>query len=96
MKSPLVNTLEFIPVLLFLLSASALATELLQGSWQCQGNDGMHSLKFQSNSTLVCDGTASGYAILPNAILVQGDDGISSYGYHLDGNKLAVSSPNKA
>jgi len=93
MKSPLLITLKLTLALIFLLPVPALSTESLQGSWQCQGNDGMHVLQFQNDSSLVYDGETSEYALLPNVILVRGDDGLSSYGYRLDGNMLSIRFP---
>ena len=78
--------------LLLLLSATA-GAETLSGSWQCNGNDGNHSLTFQNNSTLLYDNEPSPYMVMGSVLLVQDDYGVSNYNYQFQGKQLKIQFP---
>jgi len=78
--------------LLALFSASA-GAETLSGSWQCNGNDGRHSLSFQNDTTLLYDNEPSAYMVMGNVLMVQDDYGVSNYNYQLQGKQLQIQFP---
>lgn len=86
------RTVSYPLSLLFVFSSSVTA-ETLSGKWHCKGDDGVHSLDFQSNSTLIFDSETSAYNVMGNIIWVQDDDGISNYSYQIQGKQLLIQFP---
>lgn len=83
-------------LMLCLTTSFALAAEKpanLMGRWNCQGEDGVSILEFQSGNQLVYDGEANIYRLQHGAIMVQGMWGEEAYRYRLKGHRLDVTFP---
>lgn len=83
------------PVLLVLpLAVNADDYTRLKGYWQCQEEGEQATLEFQSRQSLLYNGEASGYQLLPNnAIQFQGEYGPVDYHYSFQGDQLIILSP---
>lgn len=79
-------------IYLLLFMATAASAEELSGSWQCNGNDGRHSLSFQGN-TLLFDNEPLSYLVMGNVLLVEEDYGVGTYGFELKGEELLIQYP---
>lgn len=86
---PSTPLLRILPLLLFSGSAAA----ALDGSWQCNGSDGRHSLNFQNGNTLLYDNEPLSYMEMGNMLVVQDDEGMSNYGFQLQGKALTIQFP---
>jgi hypothetical protein len=62
----------------------------LVGRWTCNVAGQQAALVFRANGTLVFQGEASRYTLVPGGFRVQDEDGITSYRYRLTGNTLVV------
>ena len=80
------------PIYLLLFLTTSVSAEGLSGSWQCSGNDGRHSLTFQTD-TLLFDNEPLSFVVMGNVLLVEEDYGVSSYGYQLQGEALQIQYP---
>ena len=74
-------------------TASGDASKLM-GSWECQGQGATAALVFKTRDTLIYQGEAAGYALVPGAVRVlDAGGGYIDYKYKLSGNSLSVAAP---
>ena len=65
----------------------------LKGYWQCQEDGQRATLEFITRQRLLYNGQSADYQLVPGAILVQEEHGLTSYFFTLEGNFLAILSP---
>lgn len=85
----------FTALTLLALSAALQAGEFssLKGYWQCQEEGASYNLEFKSAQQLIYNGQAAQYQLVPNAFIVEEEEGAIGYYYQLQGGVLTILSP---